>query len=75
MLTVGHRQQHPISFSASATLLVEGARFNDEIHQLPTGDQTFVRKGVYFFRTHEEANRHQLQCLVDGMARIAQERS
>lgn len=75
MRTVGHRQQRPISLAASATLLLEGARFNDEIHRLPTGDQTFIPKGVYFFKTHEEANRHQLQCLVEGMAKIARERS
>lgn len=75
MRTVGHRKEHPITFSASAALLAEGARFNDEIHRLPTGNTTFIRKGVYRFRTHEEANRHQDNCLVAGMARTAIERS
>ena len=75
MRTVGHRKERPISFSASAELLAEGARFNDEIHRLPTGDATGIRKGVYRFRTHEEANQHQMACLIDSMAQIARTRS
>lgn len=74
MRIVGHRKERPISFSASATSLSEGARFNDEIHRLPTGDSTFIPKGVFRFKTHEEANRHQLDCLVEGMVRAARER-
>lgn len=75
MRTIGYRKERPISFSASAALLAEGARFNDEIHRLPTGNATFIPKGVFRFKTHEEANRHQLDCLVEGMAQIALERS
>jgi len=75
MRIVGNRKERPISFSASASLLAEGARFNDEIHRLPTGNTTFVPKGVRFFKTHAEANRHQLNCLVKGMAQTALERS
>ncbi|HCI15022.1 MAG TPA: hypothetical protein DFK12_14050 [Gallionellaceae bacterium] len=75
MRTVGHRKEHPITFSASAALLAEGARFNDEIHRLPTGNQTFIPKGVYRFKSFEEANRQDLDCLVEGMARIAMERA
>jgi hypothetical protein len=51
--------------------LAEGARFNDEIHRLPTGKSTFIPKGVFRFKTHEDANRHQLDCLVEGMADAA----
>lgn len=71
MRTVGHRKEHPICFSASAAALLAGARFNDEIHRLPTGNVSFMPKGVYRFRTHGEANRHQLDCLVAGMAAAA----
>lgn len=74
MRVIGHRKERPISFSASADLLAEGTRFNDEIHRLPTGDPTYIPKGVFRFKTHEEANRHQLDCLVEGMARAAWER-
>jgi len=75
MRTVGYRKEHPITFSASAVLLAEGARFNDEIHRLPTGNRTFVPKGVYRFKSFEEANRQDLDCLVEGMAQIAMERA
>jgi hypothetical protein len=74
MRTVGSRKPRPITFSASAALLVEGARFNDEIHRLPTGTSSFIPKGIYRFSTHDEANRHQFACIVQGMARIAAER-
>ncbi len=71
MRTIGHRKERPISFSASAALLAEGARFNDEIHRLPTGKSTFIPKGVFRFKTHEDANRHQADCLVRGMVAAA----
>jgi hypothetical protein len=75
MRTIGHRKEHPITFSASAALLAEGARFNDEIHRLPTGNRTFVTKGVYRFKSIDDANRQALDCLVKGMALIAMERA
>jgi hypothetical protein len=75
MRTIGHRKERPVGISASGELLAEGARFNDEIHRLPTGNTTFIPKGVYRFLTHAEANQHQLDCLVKGMAQIAKERA
>lgn len=75
MRTIGHRKERPITFSATAFLLEEGARFNGEIHRLPTGNATLIPKGVSHFKTHEDANRHQLDCLVDGMVRTALERA
>ena len=75
MRIIGHRKEHPITFSASALLLEEGARFNDEIHRLPTGNATFIPKGVFRFKSHEDANQQQLNWLIAGMAKIAMERS
>lgn len=75
MRTIGHRKIPEITFAASATLLAEGARFNDDLHRLPTGDRTFVRKGIYRFKCHADANRHDLDCLTEGMAEIALERA
>lgn len=74
MRTIGHRIERPITFSASAESLAEGARFNDEIHRLPTGNYSFIPKGIFRFKNHEEANRQQMDYLTEGMARIAQER-
>lgn len=75
MRTIGRRKEPPISLAASAVLLVEGARFNEEIHRLPTGNTTFIPKGIRRFRTHEEANRDQLECIAAGMARVARSRA
>jgi threonine aldolase len=71
MRTVGHRKHRQLSFTSSAELLAEGARFNDEIHKMPTGQTTRIRKGVYRFMTHEEANRQQLDALVENVAHAA----
>ncbi len=71
MRIIGSRRERPISFSASALLLAEGARFNDELHRLPTGNTGFIPKGVYRFRSHEEANRQWEGCLALGMAKAA----
>lgn len=74
MRTIGSRKERSITFAASADLLAEGARFNDEIHRLPTGNRTFIPKGVFRFKNHEEANHQQLDYLTQGMAQIARER-
>jgi hypothetical protein len=75
MRIIGHRKEQPIAFSASADLLLKGARFNDEIHRLPTGQLTFIPKGIFRFASHAEANRQQQDCLAKSMTQIAQERS
>jgi hypothetical protein len=75
MRTVGRRREAPLSFSASGKLLAQGARFNDDLRGLPTGDAAFIPKGLYRFRTHEEAAAHALNCLVERMARIAARRA
>lgn len=75
MRTIGHRKELPIGLLSSGALLAQGARFNDELSRLPTGDTTFVPKGVYRFKTHEEANQHQENCLARGMAKTALERA
>ena len=74
MRIVGRRKTRSLSVRGSGALLAEGARFNEEIHRLPTGDRTFIRKGVYRFMTHEDANRHDEERIAVGMAQIALER-
>ncbi len=75
MRTIGHRIAPPVTFSASAALLAEGARFNDAIHRLPTGNRTFIPKGVYRYKSFDEANRHDLDCIAARMAHAALERA
>lgn len=59
MRIVGNRKQRAISISARTDLLIEGAHFNDEIHRKPGGKTTCIPKGVYRFKTHEQANQQQ----------------
>jgi hypothetical protein len=75
MRIIGRRQEAPLSFSASGELLAQGARFNDDLRGLPTGDAAFIPKGLYRFRTHEEASAHAQKCLVERIARIAAQRT
>ena len=75
MRIVGRRKQAPLSFSASGELLAQGARFNDDLRGLPTGDAAFIPKGLYRFRTHEEAAAHAQKCLVERMASLAARRA
>jgi len=68
MRVVGKRKIRPIVKRASGTLLKQGAVFNDEIHRLPTGTVTYFPKGIYRYKTNEEANAHWDLCLIEGMA-------
>jgi hypothetical protein len=74
MRIVGKRKESSISYSARSDLLIEGARFNDEIHRLPGGQITCIPKGVYRFKTHAEANRQQEDFIIAGMVQLARER-
>jgi hypothetical protein len=75
MKIVGRRKEHPITFSASGDLLLAGARFNDEIHKMPSGHITCIPKGVTRFKNHEEANNHWLTCVANAIAKITRERT
>lgn len=68
MRTVGKRKIQAVSLKASEQLLRQGALFNDEIHKLPTGNTTFIPKGIYRYRTQEDANKHWEDCMIEGMA-------
>lgn len=74
MRIVGTRKIRPIGGSPSADQLLRGALFNDEIHRLPTGTLTRIPKGVYRYKTHEEANADQDRWLCDLMLYIRNER-
>jgi len=73
--TVGHRATtRSLSFSASVELLLEAARFNDEAHRLVADLPGLVPKGIYRFKSHEEANAFDSRCLAERMSKIAQQR-
>lgn len=75
MRVIGRRRAAPLSFSASGELLAQGARFNDDLRGLPTGDAGHIPKGLYRFRTHEEAAAQAQQFLIERMAQIAAQRA
>ena len=75
MRIVGDRKQRVISLSARPDLLIEGARFNDEIHRIPGGEMTCIPKGVYRFKTHEQANQQQEKYIIAGIVQLARERA
>ena len=72
MRRVGSRKERLVQEKASGLLLADAAQFSEALAHL--APSTFVPKGVYRFPTHEEANRHQEDCLAQGMARLAAER-
>lgn len=74
MRVIGQRKERPITFSASGESLAEGARFNDEIHKLPSGSVTCIPKGVFRFGSHQAANEHWLTCVSNAVAQTTLER-
>ena len=69
MRQVGTRRERPLAYHASGELLAEGAHFNETVASLSR--TTFIPKGIYRFRSHEEANRHKAEHLALGMGALA----
>ena len=67
--TVGKKQEQAIVFDASAELLLKGIKFNEEIHKIFQTKDNGTPKGLYHFKSHKEANRHQEECIANKMAR------
>jgi len=74
MRIVGHRTEPRIVSEPSGRLLVEGARAGEALRAFPHGGAAFVPKGVYHFKTHEQANRHWEECLAESIANLARKR-
>lgn len=73
MKTIGERRPPEISALPSGEALTAVALFSESIAHF--ANSTFIPKGLYRFKTHEAANRHQLECLARGMAQLAAQRS
>lgn len=72
MRVVGKRRQYDISLDASAERLVAGARWNDAMNAAFGQPNVGVfPKGVYCYRSHDEADAARLDATVARMARIA----
>lgn len=72
MRIVGKRTLDDISFDASAEKLMAGARWNDAMQRaFGAAHPGIFPKGVYCYRSHEEADAAWLNALAERMATIA----
>lgn len=69
MKRIGSRIEPLVVARASGELLVQGARFSEALAAM--SHARYIRKGVYRFKSHEAANRQDLESVVDAMVRLA----
>lgn len=74
MRVVGTRKERTIEFFATGELLEAGARYNDQMNTMFGPQVTPIARGVYRFKTHEEANRQADEARAKRMAAIAASR-
>ncbi|MDO9012985.1 MAG: hypothetical protein Q7U78_14465 [Gallionella sp.] len=71
MRIVGRKSELLPTSAASGEALMRAASFNEMMQSImPYGKIGCIPKGIYRFKTHEEANRQQDECLVRHMAKI-----
>lgn len=71
MRIVGRKSEPLPTPLASGEALMRAASFNEMMQSImPYGKIGCIPKGIYRFKTHEEANRQQDECLARHMANI-----
>ena len=71
MRIVGRKSEPLPSLAASGAALMRAASFNEMMQSImPYGKMGCIPKGIYRFKSHEEANRQPDDCLVRHMAKI-----
>lgn len=72
MKIVGKRKERDITFHADGNLLREGALFNTEMQKMQS---TFrFPRGVFRYKSHEEADRHMMERVVNAMVAVRKTR-
>lgn len=72
MKHAGKRKERDITLHADGALLREGALFNTEMQKLQS---TFrFPRGVFRYKSHEEADRHMMDCVVESIVAVQQAR-
>jgi len=68
MKTAGNRKERDITLHADGASLREGALFNTEMQKI----QSVFRfpRGVFRYKSHEEADRHMMECVVDSIVAV-----
>lgn len=72
MKTIGKSKERPLSFHASGELLKEGALFNTELQKIES--TLYFPRGVYHYKTHEEADRHWMDAVVATVVAVQEKR-
>lgn len=72
MRIAGNRKERDITFHADGALLKEGALFNTEMQKMQSTFR-FLR-GVFRYKSHEEADRHRMECVVNSIVAIQKNR-
>ncbi len=72
MRIAGNRKERDIAFHADGALLKEGALFNTEMQKMQS---TFrFPRGVFRYKSHEDADRHMMECVIDSMVAVRKTR-
>jgi len=74
MRIVGKRDQYRVSLEPSADRLMAGARWNTDMQRLAIGLRLPIRRGVYRYRSHEEADAAWQEVIAAGMAKLEEQR-
>lgn len=74
MKQVGKRLEQPMTEVPSGSALASNMAFSSDIVEL-AGGRVFFPKGVFRYRTQDEANAHQAACVAVGMAQLSKDRS
>ncbi|MBI4754635.1 MAG: hypothetical protein HY778_04275 [Betaproteobacteria bacterium] len=72
MKIIGRFKERPLSFHARSDLLREGATFNTELQKLQSSFR--FPRGVYRYKSHEDADRHWMECVVATVVAIREAR-
>ena len=68
MKIVGKHKERNITLHADGALLREGALFNTELQKMQS---TFrFPRGVFRYKSHEDADRHMMDCVVNSMVAV-----
>lgn len=75
MRQIGTRAEQVIVERASGLLLAQGALFIESMSKFFPANFGVNTKGVYRYKSYKEADQHELDCLVEGMALLASKRA
>lgn len=72
MKVVGRFKERPLSLHARGDLLTEGATFNTDLQKLQSSFR--FPRGVYRYKSHEDADRHWMECVVANIVAVQEAR-